>query len=417
MSQPDTKNLLMIAYHFPPAQGSGVQRTLSFCRDLPEFGWQPEILSANPRVYSDHGPEQLTQIPPQTIVERAFALDAAKDLSIAGRYLRLTALPDRWSSWRLWAVPKAMAMIKKNRPQIIWATYPIATSLLIAQTLHKKTGIPWVADFRDPMLYNAQAEDSPTRRLFAKIEMESVMSAAKVITTTFGHRQLYREKYPDIDDNRWQVIPNGYDESMFAEAERSIPAIKHNQKKITILHSGTIYNGDENRTPQTFFSAIAKLRKNRQISSNTMQIFFRATGCDETVQSMIDSVGIGDMVQLKPTLPYGEAIKELFLVDGLLLLQGKNYNHQIPAKLFEYLRVKKPFLAITDPKGDSARVMEEAGVTTMAPMHNEKLLAEGFMQLIKNIKSQTPSQASNEHLKKLSRNKRAEELARVLDSI
>ena len=393
-----------------------MQRTLSFCRDLPEFGWQAEILSAHPRAFPSQGHEQLADIPAQLNVKRAFALDAAKDLSVAGRYLRITASPDRWANWQLWAVPAAMAMIKQQRPQVIWATYPIATSLLIAHTLHKKTGIPWVADFRDPMICNTLPEDPSIRKTFGKVEKQSVESCQRAITTTHSHRQLLQERYPLIENARWQVVANGYDEPIFKEVEENLPA-KQKNRKITLLHSGTLYTGQENRDPRPFFSAIAKLRQEQRLDPDTIEIIFRATGQDQEIQGIIDSAGVDDMVQIKPTLAYRDAVEEMFLVDGLLLLQGRNYNYQVPAKLFEYLRTRRPLLALTDQEGDSARIMREAGVTTIAPMHDEKIIARSFMQTITNIKTENSSPSTQTSLEHLSRRARAKELAQVLDQL
>src|SRR6266850_1303406 len=89
--------LIMIAFHYPPFQGgSGVHRTLKFSRYLPELGWQPIIITAQPKAYPQIGEEQLKEIPRSVIVERAFALDTARHLSIGGHYLRFMALPDLW---------------------------------------------------------------------------------------------------------------------------------------------------------------------------------------------------------------------------------------------------------------------------------------------------------------------------------
>ena len=90
------KRVLMVAFHFPPLHGSsGIQRTLKFVQYLPSAGWQPLVLSAHQRAYAATNVEQLAQIPPGVPVRRAFALDAARHLSLRGRYPRWLALPDR----------------------------------------------------------------------------------------------------------------------------------------------------------------------------------------------------------------------------------------------------------------------------------------------------------------------------------
>ena len=112
------KRVLMVAYHFPPLAGSsGIQRTLRFVQQLPQFGWQPLVLTADPRAYERTSDDLLADIPPETIVRRAFALDAARHFAWRGRYLALLARPDRWASWRFAAVRQGMQLIRRHRPQ------------------------------------------------------------------------------------------------------------------------------------------------------------------------------------------------------------------------------------------------------------------------------------------------------------
>src|SRR5262245_33717768 len=101
-----SRRVLMVAFHFPPLSGSsGIQRALRFVQHLPAHGWEPVVLSAHPRAYEATSADLMQEVPPQTVVERAFALDTARHLAIAGRYPRMLALPDRWCSWAMGAVP------------------------------------------------------------------------------------------------------------------------------------------------------------------------------------------------------------------------------------------------------------------------------------------------------------------------
>ncbi|MBF0455055.1 MAG: glycosyltransferase [Magnetococcales bacterium] len=412
----DRPTLLMVAFHFPPALGSGVQRTLSFCRDLPDFGWQPEVLTAHPRVFPRKSSGQINDIPSQLTVQRAFALDAAKDLAVAGRYLQQTASPDRWASWRLWAVPKGMAMIRRHRPQAIWATYPITTSLLIAHTLHKKSGIPWIADFRDPLVYDPDPDDPVMSEVYAAIEKKCVESCHKAIVTTQGHRHLFQQKYPHLPDDRWQVIPNGYDAAICTEVENGA-ACPQGGGQITLLHSGTLYTGPDERDPRPFFAVLARLLKAGRIHPTTLHILFRATSHDQEIQGMIAAAGLTELVTIKPPLSYREALEEMFQVDGLLLFQGGFYKHQVPAKLFEYFRAKRPILALVDPEGDTAQLMREAGVTTLAPLRGEEEIEKQLLRVLQSIQTRQPILTDPEQLMRFSRYARAGELAEVLDQI
>src|SRR5512143_242130 len=111
------KRVLMIAYHFPPLAGSsGIQRTLRFVQHLPAFGWEPAVLTADPRAYERTSHDLDADVPSQVRVERAFALDAARHLSVAGRYPGFLARPDRWMTWQYAAIRAGSRLIRDWRP-------------------------------------------------------------------------------------------------------------------------------------------------------------------------------------------------------------------------------------------------------------------------------------------------------------
>src|SRR3954463_12658579 len=166
-----SKRVLMVAYHFPPMNiSSGIQRTLRFVQYLPEFNWEPVILTAHPRSYTGVSSASLAEVPAHLQLKRAFALDTARHLSLWKMYPRWLALPDRWCTWWLGAVPAGLSLIRKFKPDVLWSTYPIATAHLIAYTLHRLTGIRWVADFRDPMIEPNYPSNSLERRAFEWID-------------------------------------------------------------------------------------------------------------------------------------------------------------------------------------------------------------------------------------------------------
>lgn len=165
----------MIAYHFPPLAGSsGIQRTLRFVQHLPSLGWQPMVLTAHVRAYETTSQDLLADVPADTIVRRAFALDTARHLQLAGRYLGWMARPDRWISWKLDGVREGMRMIEQFHRD--------------AAKLHQKTRIPWVADFRDPIGQDSYPTDPLTRQSYLQIQeqaaqLASFCSFAKLLNT------------------------------------------------------------------------------------------------------------------------------------------------------------------------------------------------------------------------------------------
>ena len=190
------KRVLMIAFHYPPLRGSsGIQRTLKFAKYLPEFGWDPIVLTAHQRAYPRIGNDQLSEISKQ-ISYRAFALDTSRHLSFKGRYPGFLSLPDRWASWWLGAVPLGLFLIKKYKPDVIWSTYPIATAHLIGHSLSRLTGIPWISDFRDPMVDEVYPFDPLTRRTHLWIERKAINRSSQIIVTTPGAIKDFEKRFP-----------------------------------------------------------------------------------------------------------------------------------------------------------------------------------------------------------------------------
>ena len=378
--------VLMVAFHYPPCgHGSGIHRTLSFTRHLPRHGWRPIVLTAHPRAHPWTDDGQLSDIPDDVIVRRAFAVDTRRHLSMRGTYLKAMALPDRWISWWVGGVPAGLRLIRTHRPAVLWSTYPITTAHLIALTLHRLTGLPWVADFRDPMTDDGYPRDRATWRLYRLVEAWTVRHAARLIFTTESTRELYLRRYPALRGDRCLVIPNGYEEEDFRESFRAAPAPASEAEPFRLLHSGLIYPAE--RDPLPFFRALARLRAEGRLTPRTLRVDLRSPGYEDLYAPVLRELRLTDIVTLLPGIPYRQALAESAGASGLLLLQGPTCNAQIPAKTYEYLRLRRPILALTPAESDTAGVLAECGgATRVDPLDENAIYAAlpGFLQTVRN---------------------------------
>jgi glycosyltransferase involved in cell wall biosynthesis len=407
--------VLMIAFHFPPLRGSsGIQRTLKFAQYLPQFGWQPLVLSAHPRAYAQSGPDQLRDIPAEAVVHRAFALDTSRHLSFKGRYPGWLALPDRWITWALGAVPAGLGLVRRHRPQVIWSTYPIATAHVIGYALHRLTGIPWVADLRDPMTDEGYPENPLTRRVYQWIEKKTLLNCQRAVCTTPGAIKTYRTRFPDIPASRFVLLENGFDEENFADAE-SLAEAPRDAGRFTLVHSGVIYPSE--RDPIPLFEAVAGLKAQGLIGAATFELVLRATGHDSYLAELIARYGIGDVVTLAPHVSYRDALAEMVTAGGLLILQAANCNHQVPAKLYEYLRARRPILALTDPAGDTAATLLNAGIDMIAPLDSKEAIMAALSRFLTLANAGQAPLASPEKINANSRRARTGVLAALLDAV
>lgn len=359
------KRVLMVAFHFPPLAGSsGIQRTLRLVQHLPDLGWQPLVLSAKPMAYEMTSDDLLAEIPAGTVVRRAFALNSARHLAIRGRYLAATARPDRWMSWKFDAVRQGLQMIKALKPQLIWSTYPIASAHVIAAQLQQKTGIPWVADFRDPMAQEGYPSDPVTWQQFAQIEQGAIAQASAATFTTPGAVNAYRQRYPAASE-KISLLENGYDEASFAAVEaQQAPAQALNPRRVTLLHSGVVY--PDERDPTALFSGLQMLLK--AYPSIPLTIRFRAPGDAQWLLNLARQYAVEPLLECLPPLPYHAALQEMLHADALLVLQASNCNAQIPAKVYEYFRARRPIVALTDAAGDTANLLRASGLDWIAPL-------------------------------------------------
>jgi glycosyltransferase involved in cell wall biosynthesis len=409
--------VLMIAYHYPPMRGSsGIQRTLKFSQYLPSFGWEPVVLSANERAYANSGPDQLRDIPAGTVVKRAWALDTSRHLAWRGRYAGFMALPDRWVSWLIGAVPAGLGLIRRLKPAVIWSTYPIATAHLVGLILHRLSGIPWVIDLRDPMTDEGYPEDPRTRRTYLWIETLALRHCTRAVCTTPGAIATYRRRFPELPAERFALIENGYDEENFADAEQAAKdASAAPNPRFTLVHSGVIYPSE--RDPRPLFGAIAALAQQGVIAPANFELVLRATGHDSYLAGLIAEMGIGDLVTLAPHVSYREALTEMVTAGGLLILQASNCNHQVPAKLYEYLRAGRPVLGLTDPVGDTAATLRKAGIDTIAPLDDKDAIIAAMTRFVTLAKAGAAPLASVEAIAANSRRARAGQLGALLDTV
>lgn len=411
------KRVLLIAYHFPPIRhSSGVHRTLNFARYLREHGWSPAVLTVTPRAYALTSDDQMAEIPSDVPVVRAFALDTARDLSVLGRYPQALATPDRWISWLPFALHAARKLVREYAPDVIWSTYPIATAHLIGARLHRATGLPWVADFRDSMMDPGYPADLRQRRVHARIERTVVAGCARAVFTTPGAMRMYAERYPQVAMDRWAVIANGYDEAGFPPLPLPGTRVRlGTDTQRVLLHSGILY--PEERDPRPFFAALANLKGQGAITCRDLKIRLRATAHDAIFAPMLDDFDIADIVEFAPPMAYREALEEMTRADGLLLFQGASCNHQVPAKVYEYLRAQRPILALTPATGDTAGVLREAGADNLVEPDDPALIAAGLLAFIGGLASGSVHRATLTSAQRYSRANGARQLAGVLDAV
>ena len=410
----------MIAYHMPPcAEVSGALRTLSLADELAAAGYQPIILAPKPLAYPKRFPASSPGIAEQYEVQRTLALDAARHMGLLGRYPEFLARPDRWVSWWFSAVPRGLALIRRFKPKAIWSTYPIATSHLIASTLHRRTGIPWIADFRDPMVLPAYPIPPATLAARERLERETVQLAHTCVFVTQRSLAMYASRYSDMGHGGFELVPNGYDEEAFAAAEDqaglSVGGVMESERPVVLVHSGLLY--PTGRNPRPFFEALANLLKQGRLSKDVLRVVLHASGTGSNYDAMVAQYGLHGVVQVAPMLTRQDALAEQYQADGALLFQGAEFNAQVPAKLYEYFRVGKPILALADPSGETAELVLREKAGFVVDPNDVQAIETCLLEFVGAIRKGGIAPVQGDALLKYSREMAAQKFVSLVDRI
>lgn len=408
------RRVLLIAYHFPPLAGSsGLQRTLRFSQYLPQFGWKPTVLTVRAHAYEQTDNRLLSQLPAECEVVRTTCLDARRHLSIMGRYPEFTALPDRWASWQLWAIRAGLRLCRERRVEAIWSTYPIATAHKIGASLARRTGLPWIADFRDPMAQVGYPPDPRRWQAFKRIEESAASSATRLVFVSPSAREMYRDRYPRTPAERFELLENGFDESSFDDLPTGDRVARDGPP--VLLHSGIVYPSE--RDPTALFQALGRLASQDRIRVGDFVIRFRASVHEPLLRNLAHEHRVEAFVDIQPAIAYRDALQEMLVVDALLVLQGANCNEQIPAKIYEYLRAGRPILGLADPDGDTGRMLSAMGYPFVTALESADAIERTLPAFLRALRESTLPVAARTSVDRYSRRALTGRLASMMDAI
>jgi len=409
------RRVLIVAYHFPPCVGSsGVLRPLKFARYLPEFGWQPTVLTTQALAYEETDPRSLESVPENLRVIRTWAFDVKKHLGIGGLYQDWMAMPDRWASWLFSAVASGLRVLRSDKVDVIVTTFPLATAVLIGYVLHVLTGKPWVVDFRDSMTEDNYPSSAFRRRIWRWIERKAIKHAERLLFTAASTRRMYLSRYPGLPPHKCLLISNGYDEEDLQGFDGGAGNRGQNGA-LRLLHTGMLYR--EERDPRPFFRALSRLKREGVITSESLRVTLRNPCSEDFYQRLLNELSIADIVSIEPHLPHHEALAECADSDSLLLFQAASCDHQIPAKAYEYLRLGKPVLALTTETGDTAALLNEVGGATIVNLASDEAIYQRLPDFLAAIRSGTHALPSQEKIQHYSRRSQAGQLAKCLSEI
>lgn len=359
------KTVLILAVHFPPSGGVGVIRTLKFTKFLPEFDWKPIVVTlperSTKRITDD---SLLKKIPPGTEIHRPRFYDYRKMIGgdIAKLFrplLNRIHFPDKYIQWNHFAFKYISKKILSNQKiDLIYTSVGPHSTMLLAHKLKKHYHIPIVVDFRDPFSfsqYNLLDTKESSQSKAESIERTVFGDADHIINVS----RIWKEKYEHLHPNiisKSSLIHNGYDEEDF-----SFPDHVEQNELFTLGYNGTF----SRIVPlDPLLNAITEIHKNHGIS---IRLNIATPTRKRNLISKYPSLFENGLIAFKGFLPHGESLRHLGRSDMTVLILNniEATEGMIPAKTFEYLRIKKPILVLHKKNGHLSEIIEltQSGVT------------------------------------------------------
>lgn len=371
------KKVLIITYYWPPSGGPGVQRILKFVKYLPQFGWEPVILTVTSGNYPSTDNSLVNEIPAGTGVYKTksfepfeiyksltgktgsqkiptFVLNKNEKESTAeklSRWMRANVfVPDAKIGWVKYIVKEGMKVIKKEQPDLIFSSSPPHSLQIGAMKLADKSGLKWVADFRDPWS-SAFWQKDINRMKFAsnkdKKYEQQVLSNADAVTTV---SKTIMENFGNISGNNYNIIPNGYDESDF-NFDRNTSG------KFLISYTGTL---GESQKVENLVSALNDLDDNIK---NQIEVNFYGT-FHPTILSRLRET---NLINIFNNVSHDEVVKIMSGSQILLLVIPDSENNEgiLTGKIFEYMATGNYILGIGPVNGDAAEILNSTGAGRM----------------------------------------------------
>ena len=389
------KKLLMITYHFPPSAASGAFRLLGFARHLPAFGWQPVVVAPPTLPWEPIDADLFKQVPAEAIVEPVHYP------SHAPKILRVLAQNAIWLP-RAWSACKRM--IAAHQPDAILTSGPPHCVHVLGHYLKHRTGLPWVADFRDPWISDGKDRPLVWRDRWALRWERCVFESANLVLANAPNAAaLYQSCYPS-SRQKIVTLTNGFDPRLDeARATASGP-------EMHLLHAGEIYAG---RNPVPLFEALASLAHER----NPHHLHLLGRLESNALPALLRERGWTDHVVLEGQRSYQESLDAMARADILVLFDSPGRTIGVPAKLYEYLGAGRPILALAEKNGDTANVLRDSGVChRIAAPNDAGAIRQALIELTDAVHAGEPS-ADFSRLQRYTRNQLTSKLAGNLDAL
>lgn len=398
------KDVLVISYFYPPCADGGVVRVNSFSRHLPANGWRPIILTVKEDFYPSFTRDEslANELSSDLLIYRTSSLEPkgsiTKGLTESVYGIRKTsrwfekfgkgflrtvyrsfAIPDEHILWLPSAVTAGMSIIQKHNIRAIFVTSPPHSVGLIGLLLSYLSGKPLIWDVRDDWVGNPLFDVGPwhRHRIANMLESLLVQKSTRVVSVTKESVEAFESKYPKQAKDKYVFIPNGYDGEELSYVNDT-PVSPVNPDKMRIVYTGTL---GRTRTPVALLHAIQDLAQSSYVRSK-LQVDFYGYSRAEFAE-ISTSLGLDDIVSFHGFVPRHESLLAINTANVALMIipEEEGSRTAIPGKLYEYLGLKKPVLALCSSLSAAGKLVVKEGLGLVIPQDDTAAIKSALVQM------------------------------------
>jgi glycosyltransferase involved in cell wall biosynthesis len=393
------KRILVITTDYPPLLGIGSINVSKITKYLFRFDWLPIVLTSSPAHPTPPLPLEIPQelvyyapykLPPDKAlifmmknllkrgekagnkeerINHTLSDEDTKGIPFILRKIRswimgqLWEIPDRYRGWIRGTIKLGLFLIEKYKPDVILASSPYHSALIVASRLSRRTEIPWVAHLRDPWTINPYLKACILRKLLERpLERKTLRTASAIIVVSEGWADFYRH----ISGRPVFVVHNGFDPEDFPSD------IKPNPSLFTILFPGKLFKGKRDITP--LLGVIKELQGGGFFKSFPLKVNFFALPAElEWLRNLVKSFGIEDIIEVSPPIDHKEILKRECEATFLFLPLSPTEEDAnfYPGKLFEYMGARRPIIVLGPKEAAASRLVESLGIGVICESANE----------------------------------------------
>jgi len=372
------KKILIISPHYPPSNLAAVHRSRLFAQHLPDYGWEPIILTVDEQDYEETLDWNLHRLlPASQRIEKVRAFGVTKprligDIGIRG-FIQLYR--------------RAKQLLQMEQMDFVYIPIPSFYAALLGRWLHAATKVPYGIDYIDPWVHHFAGSD----RIFSRhwwsteiagfLEPIAVKKASLITGVAAGYYKGVQQRNPHLMQQAiFGAMPYGgelTDHQQLAALNIAPYLFTPQTGVIQLVYAGAML-------PKAYapLTAIFKALAAHAAIAQKVQFHFIGTGKrtndpnSHNIKPLAEAYGLWQtsVFEYPKRISYVDVLVHLNAADGVFIL-GSTEPHYTPSKTYQGVLSGKPILAVLHQASTAVEVLQTSGAGKVLSFDGETDMA------------------------------------------